>query len=55
MTRRAYTLSAAAERRAGAQREIPHRRASGCSSRAGRVPTEGSPTQCGNEPHRREQ
>lgn len=43
-----------AERGAGEQREVARGWAAGCSSRAGRVSTEGSSSQCGDEPHSRE-
>lgn len=42
----------AAERGAGAQCEVAHRRAPGRPSGARRVPAEGPSPQRGNEPHR---
>lgn len=43
------------ERTPGEQREVAHRRAAGCPSRAGRLPAEGTSSQRGDEPHCRQQ
>lgn len=50
----ACVLCVSVERGVGAQREVAHRRAAGCSSRARRVSAEGPSPQCGDEPDRRE-